>query len=55
MGDLLDFARGQIVGVCLAGASVIKTAILLGAMRVTVSKVMYMNHGKTSAKRNSGQ
>ena len=29
MGDLLDFQRGQIVGVCLAGASVTKMATLL--------------------------
>jgi hypothetical protein len=37
---------------------VIKTATLLGVLRVTVSKVMsaYTNHGKTtSAKRNSGR
>jgi hypothetical protein len=56
MGDLSDFERGQIIGVCLAGASVIKTAILLGALRVTVSKVMpaYVNYGKTTLeKRNS--
>jgi transposase len=44
--------------VCLAGASVIKIAILLGVSRGTVFKVMsaYTNHGKTtSAKRNSGR
>jgi transposase len=55
---LSDFERGQIIGVCLAGAYVTKTATLLGVSRVTVSKIMsaYTNHGKTtSAKRNSGQ
>jgi hypothetical protein len=58
MGDLSDFERGQIVGVCLAGASVTKTATLLGVWRATVSEVMLacMNHGKTvSARRNSGR
>jgi transposase len=41
----------------LAGASVTKLATVLGVSRVTVSKVMlaYMNHGKTSVRRNSGQ
>jgi IS30 family transposase len=58
MGDLSNFERGKIVGVHLAGASVTKTATLLGALRVTISKVMltYTNHGKTSSvKSNSGQ
>jgi hypothetical protein len=58
MGDLSNFERGQIVGARLAGASVIKTATLLGVPRATVSTVMsaYTNHGKTtSAKRNSGR
>jgi hypothetical protein len=55
---LSNFERGQIVGECLAEASVIKTAILLGVSRVTVPKVRsaFTNHGKTaSAKRNNGQ
>jgi IS30 family transposase len=58
MGDLSDFERGQIVAAHLAGASVTKTAALLGILRATVSKVTlaYTNYGKTtSAKRNSGQ
>jgi len=57
MGDLSDFQRGQIVGACLAGASVIKMVTLLDVSRAAVSKVMatYTNHGRTSsAKRNSG-
>ena len=57
MRDLSDFQRGQIVGACLAGASLTKTATLLGVSSAAVSKVMmaYINHGKTSsAKRDSG-
>jgi predicted transcriptional regulator len=56
LGDFADFEIGQIVGVRIAGASVTKTATLLGVSRATVSYVMsaYTNHGKTaSAKRNS--
>jgi transposase len=55
---LSDFERGQIVGVHLAGASVTKTATLLGISRATVCRVMsaYTNHRKiTAAKRNSGR
>jgi len=50
MGDLSDFETGQIVGACLAVASVIKTATLLSASRAAVSKVTmaYTNHGKIS-------
>jgi transposase len=58
MRDLSDLDRGQITGVCLAGASMTKTATLLDVSRATVSKVItaYMNHGRpTSAKRNSGR
>jgi transposase len=55
MGDLPDFERGQMIGVRLAGASVTKTATLLGVSRATVSEGMwaFTSHGKTtSAKRN---
>jgi transposase len=50
--------RGQIVGARLTGASVIKTATLLGVTKATVSKLMpaYTNHGRpASPKRNSGR
>jgi hypothetical protein len=53
MGDFSDFERGQTIGACLAGASVTKTATLLGILKVMWA---YTSHGKTtSAKRNSGQ
>jgi len=58
MGDFSDFQKGRIVGVHLAGASVTRTATLLGVSKAVVSKVMtsYTNNGRTSsAKRNSGQ
>jgi len=57
MGDFSDFRRGQIVGARLAGASVTRTATLLGVSKAAVSKVMmsYTTRGRTSsAKRNSG-
>jgi hypothetical protein len=57
VGNFSDFKRGQIIGECLVGASVTKTATLLGVLIATVTKVIlaYTNHGKaTSAKRNSG-
>jgi hypothetical protein len=57
MGDLSEFQRRQIVGVCLVAASVTKTATSLGISRAAVPKVVtaYTNHGKTSApERNSG-
>jgi transposase len=57
VGDLSVFERGQIIGACLAGASVTKTATLLGVSIATVTKVIlaYTHHGKTtSAKRNNG-
>jgi hypothetical protein len=58
MGDLPDFERRQIVGPCLAGASVTKAVTLSDVSRAIDSKVMpaHKNYGKTiSAKRNSGQ
>jgi hypothetical protein len=58
MRDLSDFERGQSIGAHLAGASVTETAVLVGVLRVIVSKLMwaYKNHGKTkSVKRNSGR
>jgi hypothetical protein len=57
MENFSNFERGQIIGAHLARASVMKTAILLGALRVSVSKVMlaYTAYEKTtSVKRNSG-
>jgi predicted transcriptional regulator len=55
MGDLSYFEWGHIAVARSPGASVTKTAILLGISRATVFNVMstYTNHGKTTAKRNS--
>jgi hypothetical protein len=50
MGDLSDFEREQIIGVCLAGVSVTKTVTLLHISRATIPKVMsaYTDHGKNN-------
>ena len=50
-GDFSDFQRGQIVGASLTGASVTKTAPLLGVSRAALPKVMatYTIDGKTSS------
>jgi hypothetical protein len=52
MGELSDFERGQIDFARLA-----KATTSLVVLRAAVSKIMtaYKNHGKTSAKRNSGR
>ncbi|XP_076043606.1 uncharacterized protein LOC143026722 [Oratosquilla oratoria] len=58
MVDLSDFKRVQTVGARMAGASITKTAELLGVSRGTVSKVMtaFEREGKTSsAKHRSGR
>jgi 3-hydroxyacyl-CoA dehydrogenase len=56
MGGLYAYESGQVIGACLIGSSVARTATLLGVLKVTFSKVMsaYKNHGRTVlAKRNS--
>jgi hypothetical protein len=57
MGNLSNYERVEIIGAPLAGASVIKPAILLGVLRATVSKVIstYTNHRKTTSAKNIGR
>jgi len=38
MHDLTDFEKGQIIGARMAGASITKTAELLGFSRATISR-----------------
>ena len=53
--DLPDFEKGQIVDACMAGASITKTAELLGFSRATISRTMseFEKHGKTSNNQSS--
>ena len=55
MRDLTDLKKGQIVGARMAGASITKTAELLGFSRATLSRTMseLEKHGKTSNNRSS--
>lgn len=58
MSDLSDLKRGMIIGARLAGASVSRTANLVGVSRTTVSRTLsaYTKLGKvSSAKHNSGR
>ena len=51
MRDLTEFEKGQIVGARITGATVTKTAELLGLSRVTISMTMteFKKHRKPSA------
>lgn len=58
MGNLYDFQNEQIMGACLAGASVTLTAKLFGILRTRVFMIMtaYTEHSKASSvKNNSGR
>jgi hypothetical protein len=57
MRNMARFERGLIIDACLVGASVTKTATLLGVSRATVSKDMsaYTNHAYTTSEKNSRQ
>ena len=48
MGDLSYFQTRQILGACLAEASITKTVTFLGVSRAAVSEAMtaYTNHGQ---------
>ena len=55
MGDISEFKRGQIVGACLTGASVTRTASLCGVSRATGSRVRSAYHleGQTTSNRSN--
>ena len=55
MRDLSDFEKGPIVGACMAGALITKTAKLLDFSRATISRTMseFEKHGKVSNNRSS--
>uniref|UniRef100_A0A3B4TWU5 Transposase Tc1-like domain-containing protein n=1 Tax=Seriola dumerili TaxID=41447 RepID=A0A3B4TWU5_SERDU len=55
MGDISEFKRGQIVGACLAGASVTETASLCDVSKATVSRVMsaYHQEGRITSNRSN--
>ncbi|GFV43794.1 transposable element Tc1 transposase [Trichonephila clavipes] len=58
MCDLSDVKRGMVIGARLAGASVSRTANLVGVLKTTVLRVItaYTNLGKvSSAKHNRGR
>ena len=55
MADLSDVKRDQIVGSCMAGASVIKTAELFGVARSTKIMIAFEKRESLSRKQNSGR